>query len=131
MWVSTADLPTSAGHPFFERLNRRSRTGWVRRVRRAVVCSSTRSGWAARVFAVGTILRMLFIRYFEGLSSAHGLASRASDSLSLRSFLDPEVTEAFPHHSTLSPVRRLTNLETHVALSRGFWSSCRGGPAAG
>ena len=22
VWVSTADLPTSAGHPFFERLNR-------------------------------------------------------------------------------------------------------------
>ena len=22
MWVTTADLPTSAGHPFFERLNR-------------------------------------------------------------------------------------------------------------
>ena len=22
MWVTTADLPTNAGHPFFERLNR-------------------------------------------------------------------------------------------------------------
>ena len=22
MWVATADLPTSAGHPFYERLNR-------------------------------------------------------------------------------------------------------------
>ena len=60
--------------------------------------------------------RMLFIGYFEGLSSERGIAWRVSDSLSLRSFLDLDVTEASPDHSTLSRTRRLIDVETHVAV---------------
>ena len=40
--------------------------------------------------------------YFEGLSSERGIAWRVADSLSLRAFLDLDVTEAPPNHSTLS-----------------------------
>ena len=36
----------------------------------------------------GRYFRLLFIGYFEGLSSERGIAWRVSDSLSLRSFLD-------------------------------------------
>ena len=39
-----------------------------------------------------------------------------ADSLSLRSFLDLDVTEAAPDHSTLSRTRRLIDVETHVAV---------------
>ena len=59
---------------------------------------------------------MLFIGYFEGLSSERGIAWRVADSLSLRSFLDLDVTEASPDHSTLSRTRRLIDVETHVAV---------------
>ena len=59
---------------------------------------------------------MLFIGYFEGLSSERGIAWRVSDSLSLRSFLDLEVTEASPDHSVLSRPRRRIDEETHVAV---------------
>ena len=54
----------------------------------------------------GRHFRMLFIGYFEGLSSERGIAWRVADSLSLRSFLDLDVTEASPDHSTLSRTRR-------------------------
>ena len=50
------------------------------------------------------------IGYFEGLSSERGIAWRVADSLSLRAFLDLEVTEATPNHSTLSRTRRLIDL---------------------
>ncbi len=59
---------------------------------------------------------MLFIGYFEGLSSERGIAWRVADSLSLRSFLDLKVTESAPDHSTLSRTRRLIDVETHVAV---------------
>ena len=59
---------------------------------------------------------MLFIGYFEGLSSERGIAWRVADSLSLRSFLDLDVTEASPDHSTLSRTRRLIDVETHEAV---------------
>ena len=64
----------------------------------------------------GRYFRMLFIGYFEGLSSERGIAWRVSDSLSLRSFLDLDVTEASPDHSTLSRTRRLIDVETHEAV---------------
>ena len=59
---------------------------------------------------------MLFIGYFEGLSSERGIAWRVADSLSLRSFLDLELTEAAPDHSTLSRTRRRIDVETHEAV---------------
>ncbi len=63
---------------------------------------------------------MLLIGYFEGLSSERGIAWRVADSLSLRSFLDLDVTldvtEASPDHSTLSRTRRLIDVETHEAV---------------
>ena len=64
----------------------------------------------------GRYFRMLFIGYFEGLSSERGIAWRVSDSLGLRAFLDLDVTEATPNHSTLSRTRRLIDVETHVAV---------------
>ena len=77
---------------------------------------STRRGWAARVCVLGGISGLLFIGYFEGLSSERGIAWRVADSLSLRAFLDLDVTEAPPNHSTLSRTRRLIDVETHVAV---------------
>ena len=49
-------------------------------------------------------------------SSERGIAWRVADSLSLRSFLDLEVTERSPDHSTLSRTRRLIDVETHEAV---------------
>ena len=116
MWVDTADLPTSDGHPFFERLNR-------------VLADSGFDAFVEGLCAVfyadrlgrpslrpGRYFRMLFIGYFEGLSSERGIAWRVADSLSLRSFLDLELTEAAPDHSTLSRTRRRVDVETHAAV---------------
>ena len=64
----------------------------------------------------GRYFRLLFIGYFERLSSERGIAWRVADSLSLRSFLDLAVTEAAPDHSTSSRTRRMIDLETHVAV---------------
>ena len=41
-----------------------------------------------------------------------------ADSLSLRSFLDLELTAAAPDHSTLSRTRRRIDVETHEAVVR-------------
>ena len=116
MWVTTADLPTNAGHPFFERLNRvLEEAGFD-----AFVEGLCGAFYAARMgrpsLRPGRYFRLLFIGYFEGLSSERGIAWRVADSLSLRSFLDLDVTEAAPDHSTLSRTRRLIDVETHVAV---------------
>ena len=116
LWVETADLPTSDGHPFFERLNRvLEDCGFDAFVEG--LCSAF---YAARMgrpsLRPGRYFRMLLIGYFEGLSSERGIAWRVADSLSLRSFLDLELTESAPDHSTLSRTRRLIDVETHEAV---------------
>ena len=116
MWVTAADLPKSAGHPFFERLNRiLENSGFDAFVEG--LCSvfyAERMGRPS--LRPGRYFRLLFIGYFEGLSSERAIAWRVADSLSLRAFLDLDVTEPPPNHSTLSRTRRLIDVETHAAV---------------
>ena len=116
MWVTAEDLPKSAGHPFFERLNRileKSRfDAFVEGL--CAVFYAERMGRPS--LRPGRYFRLLFIGYFEGLSSERAIAWRVADSLSLRAFLDLDVTEATPNHSTLSRTRRLIDVETHAAV---------------
>ena len=116
MWVNTEDLPTSSGHPFFERLNRiLAESGFDAFVEG--LCAAFYADRLGRPsLRPGRYFRLLLIGYFEGLSSERGIAWRVADSLSLRSFLDLDVTEAAPDHSTLSRTRRRMDVETHVAV---------------
>ena len=61
----------------------------------------------------GRYFRLLLIGYFEGLDSERAIAWRTADSFALRQFLDLELPEATPDHSTISRTRRLIDLETH------------------
>ncbi len=47
---------------------------------------------------------MLFVGYFEDITSRRGIAWRCHDSLSLRTFLRIALTEATPDHSSLSKI---------------------------
>ena len=116
LWVTTADLPTNAGHPFFERLNRvLDEAGFDAFVEGlCAVFYASRMGRPS--LRPGRYCRMLLIGYFEGLSSERGIAWRVADSLSLRSFLDLDVTGESADQTTLSRTRRLIDVETHVAV---------------
>jgi transposase len=112
-WVATTDLPRSAGHPFYERLNglleEAGFDGFVEeRCRRFYALTMGRPS-----LAPGMYFRLLLIGYFEGLDSERGMAWRAADSLGLRRFLRVGLEEAPPDHSTISRTRRLIDVETH------------------
>ena len=116
MWVNTEDLPTSDGHPFYERLNRiLEEFGFDVFVEE--LCSAFYAERLGRPsLRPGRYCRLLFIGFFEGLSSERGIAWRVADSPSLRSFLGLDLTEAAPDHSTLSRTRRRIDEETHEAV---------------
>ena len=115
MWVATADLPQSAGHPFYERPNRILEGGRVRRVRRRPVRAVLRGDGPAESGS-GRYFRLLLIGYFGGLDSERGIAWRAEDSLSVRAFLRLAAPAVPPDHSTISRTRRLFPVETHQAV---------------
>jgi transposase len=64
----------------------------------------------------GIYFRLLMVGYFEGIDSERGIAWRASDSLSIRSFMRIALDESVPDHSTISRTRRLMDVETHQAV---------------
>ena len=116
MWVATTDLPRSAGHPFYERLNRVLDDADFDTFVEAQCAQFYADGVGRPSLAPGRYFRLLLLGYFEGLESERAIAWRAADSLSIRAFLDFALDEAPPDHSTLSRTRRLLDLETHQAV---------------
>jgi transposase len=122
MWVATTDLPRSAAHPFYTRLNqildRHDFDGYVEGVCQRFYADEGRPG-----LPPGRYFRLLLIGYFEGLDAERAIAWRAADSFALRDFLGLVLPEAPPDHSTISRTRRLIDIETHEAV---FAWSCNG-----
>jgi transposase len=118
LWIAAAELPRSAGHPFYERLNELlEQAGFDRFVE-----ERCRRFYAAKMgrpsLAPGVYFRLLLIGYFEGLDSERGIGWRAADSLGLRRFLRIGLEEGAPDHSTISRTRRLIDVETHREVFR-------------
>ena len=116
MWVATQDLPRSAAHPFYRRLNQiLERADFDAYVE--LLCQRFYADEIGRPgLPPGRYFRMLLLGYFEGLDSERAIAWRAADSLSVRSFLGLDLHEAPPDHSTVSRTRRLIDIETHQAV---------------
>lgn len=115
MWVATQDLPRSAAHPFYLRLNQildqHDFDGFVEGLCERFYAEEGRPG-----LPPGRYFRLLLIGYFEGLDAERAIAWRAADSFALREFLGLVLPDAPPDHSTISRTRRLIDLETHEAV---------------
>jgi transposase len=116
MWVATQDLPRSAAHPFYRRLNRVLDDAQFDAFVEGACTTFYAPVLGRPGLAPGRYFRLLLLGYFEGLDSERAIAWRAADSLSIRSFLGLELHEAPPDHSTISRTRRVIDLETHRAV---------------
>ena len=116
LWTPTAALPVGASHPFYQRLNQvldeKKFDEYVE-----TICEGFYAGEVGRPgLSPGIYFRLLMVGYFEGIDSERGIAWRASDSLSIRSFVRIALDESVPDHSTISRTRRLMDVETHQAV---------------
>ena len=106
LFVTSADLPQSPGHAFYDRLNELLAEAAFD----AFVEELCRPYYAEQIgrpsLPPGTYFRMLFVGYFEGLDSQRGIAWRCSDSFSLRAFLAVPFDHATPDHSSLTTTRQ-------------------------
>jgi transposase len=116
LWTPTAALPVSAGHPFYQRLNQILDAQKFDEYVEAI-CEEFYADEVGRPgLSPGIYFRLLMVGYFEGIDSERGIAWRASDSLSIRSFVRIGLDEKVPDHSTISRTRRLMDVETHQAV---------------
>jgi transposase len=116
MWIATNDLPTTAAHPFYTRLNKVLDDGGFDAYVETLASAFYAETLGRPGLAPGTYFRLLLIGYFEGLDSERAIAWRAADSFALREFLGLVLPDAPPDHSTISRTRRLIDLETHQAV---------------
>ena len=116
LWVSAGDLPRSAGHPFYERLNGILESGGFDEFAESECSRFYAERMGRPSLAPGRYFRLLLLGYFEGLDSERAIAWRAQDSLSTRRFLGLGLSEAVPDHSTISRTRRRIDVESHRRL---------------
>lgn len=113
LWVAAVDLPKTAAHPFYRRLNEVLEDHGFDAFAEQC-CEKFYAAEMGRPSLVpGVYFRSLLIGYFEGLDSERLIAWRLADSISLRRFVAIELDETTPDHSTISRTRRLIDVETH------------------
>jgi len=117
LFVIASDLPQSAAHPFYSRLNHLLAEGGFDPFVE-VLCAKFYNAKAVGRPSLepGKYFRLLLLGYFEGIDSERGIAWRCADSLSLRAFVGYRLDEMATEHSTISRTRRLIDLETHQAV---------------
>jgi transposase len=95
MWVATQDLPRSAAHPFYTRLNQildeHDFDKYVEELCQRFYSDEGRPG-----LPPGRYFQLLLIGYFEGLDAERAMAWRAADSFALREFLGLVLPKASP-----------------------------------
>ena len=116
MFIAVAELPSTAGHPFYEKLNTALRAIEFDRRAEAACERFYHESLGRPGIAPGVYFRMLLIGYFEGIDSERGIAWRTADSLSLRRFLGYDLAQATPDHSSLSRVRGRLDASTHAMV---------------
>jgi len=108
LFVMAGELPKSAGHPFYQRLNallaEAGFDAWIERRCQPYYAQEETRGQPS--IPPGVYFRMLLVGYFEGLDSQRGIAWRCADSLSLRQFLGVPLDRNTPDPKTLSNTRR-------------------------
>ena len=108
LFLMADELPKSAGHPFYEKLNELLAEAdfdrWIERRCAQYYDQEERRGQPS--IPPGVYFRMLLVGYFEEIDSQRGIAWRCADSLSLRQFLGIPLHERTPDHSTLSHTRQ-------------------------
>lgn len=109
------DPRRSASHPFYERLIRLLSDAGFDTFVKGLCAAFYADGVGRPSLALGRCFRLLLLSYFEGLDSERAISWRV-DPLSIRQFLDLELPDAPPGHSTLSRTRRLIDVETHQAV---------------
>ena len=114
LFVVTAQLGPSAGHPFYERLNQLlDEAGFDRWIEsRCASCYEQEEKRGRRSIPPGVYFRMLLVGYFENIDSQRGIAWRCSDSLTVRRFLGIPLDQGTPDHSTLTNTRKRLPMRT-------------------
>src|SRR5467141_3100968 len=116
-WVATEQLPTSPKSTFYSKLDETLESfGFAAKVRAICVPAYKQTGTGRPGIDPVVYLKMIMVGFFEDLPSERAIAARCADSMSIRAFLNYELDEKTPDHSSFTVIRQRLGLELYERI---------------
>jgi transposase len=117
LWVATQELPPSPKSTFYSKLDETlEEFGFAEKVRAICAPAYKQSSVGRPGIDPVVYLKMIMIGFFEDLPSERAIAARCADSIAIRGFLNYELNESTPDHSSLSIIRQRLGLESYQQI---------------
>ena len=116
-WVATQQLPKSPKSTFYSKLDETLESfEFAAKVRQLCAPAYKQTGTGRPGIDPVVYLKMIMVGFFEDLPSERAIAARCADSMSIRAFLNYELDEKTPDHSTFTIIRQRLGLEIYERI---------------
>jgi transposase len=116
-WVATQQLPKSPKSTFYAKLDETLESfGFAGKVRRICAPAYKQTGTGRPGIDPVVYLKMIMVGFFEDLPSERAIAARCADSMSIRAFLNYELDEKTPDHSSFTVIRQRLGLDLYERI---------------
>ena len=116
-WVATEQLPKSPKSTFYSKLDETLKSfGFAAQVRQICAPAYKQTGTGRPGIDPVVYLKMIMVGFFEDLPSERAIAARCADSMSIRAFLNYELDEKTPDHSSFTVIRQRLGVEVYERI---------------
>jgi len=116
-WVATQQLPKSPKSTFYSKLDETLDSfGFATKVRQLCAPAYKQTGTGRPGIDPVVYLKMIMVGFFEDLPSERAIAARCADSMSIRAFLNYELDEKTPDHSSFTVIRQRLGLDVYERI---------------
>ena len=116
-WVATQQLPKSPKSTFYSKLDETLESfGFAAKVRQICAPAYKQTGTGRPGIDPVVYLKMIMVGFFEDLPSERAIAARCADSMSIRAFLNYELAEKTPDHSSFTIIRQRLGLDLYERI---------------
>ena len=116
-WVATQQLPKSPKSAFYSKLGETLESfAFADKVREICAPAYKQTGTGRPGIDPVVYLKMIMIGFFEDLPSERAIAARCADSMSIRAFLNYELDEKTPDHSSFTVIRQRLSLDVYERI---------------
>ena len=115
--MATERLPKSPKSTFYSKLDETLESfEFAAKVRQLCAPAYKQTGTGRPGIDPVVYLKMIMVGFFEDLPSEHAIAARCADSMSIRAFLNYELDEKTPDHSTFTIIRQRLGLDIYERI---------------
>src|SRR6266567_3960804 len=116
-WIAADQVVSSANSGFFAKLEETLESfGFAAKVRALCAPAYNKSGVGRPGIDPVVYLKMIMVGFFEDLPSERAIAARCADSMSIRAFLNYELDEKTPDHSSFTVIRQRLSLDVYERI---------------